>query len=301
MPRYVISNSNKTEGGVYTVDSRSGAVERVYHGPSRGLTRGPDGLFYMVSGYRNPEDGVSTVYRMDPSTWKPEPVAQYPLGDCHDLRWFQGHLYLVASVGNQVVRLDENCQMVDRLQIVHDEADVCHANCLTEFDGSLYCSIFTLTPGERKEKRLTGAWHTEGKILKLDWERKSYEIFYEPLAQPHSMVVQDGGVYLVESHTSSLTRVDLATRTSRRLGQYYGFVRGLAVGPDEAVMGVCVMQQKDRRRRKVLPWHLRLYERYFPFSGLFVLDTKSWKIRRRIPIPHGEVYDVHRLHDGEGA
>ncbi|MFN3650812.1 MAG: DUF4915 domain-containing protein [Armatimonadota bacterium] len=297
MPRYLITSSNREEGGVYLADSSTGHVKRVMSGSFRGMTLGPDGCYYVVSGYRDPQEGESVVHRLDLQTWKTEEVARYPLGDCHDLMWHDGYFYLVASVGNQVVRLDEQCRMVDRFQVIEDDRDVCHPNCLTVIDGEIYLSIFTLSPGERKEKRFTGAWHRSGKILKLDWERKKWEVRFEPLAQPHSLIPRDGGIYLVESHTSSLTWVDLQNHKAKHLGQYRGFLRGLAFGPDELAVGACLLQIRDRARLKTLPLFRRIYDKFFPFSGLLVLDSRTWKVKRKIPIPGSDIYDV-RLLDG---
>jgi hypothetical protein len=291
MARYLFSSSSKAEGGVFLLDSGTGETRRVFSGPSRGLTAGPDG-YYVVSGYRNPTEGCSTIHRLEPEGWRAERVAEFPLGDCHDLRWIGGHFYLVASLGNQIVRLDERCREVDRIRIVPDERDICHVNCIAESDGALYCTIFTLSPGERSEKRYTDAWFHEGKILRLDWSRGAYDILYEPLAQPHSLQQFQGGLYLVESHTSSLVRVDPATRRKRVLGAYTGFLRGMAFGPGEAVLGASLMYRKDRKRRRPLSLLRQWQERLFPFAGLVVVNTKTWKTRRRVPVEKAEVYDV---------
>lgn len=298
MARYIFTSSSKNRGGVYILDSASGEVERILDGSTRGITLGPDGAYYVVSGYRNPEEGNSTIHRLDPRTWASEKVAEYALGDCHDLRWIDGHFYLLASLGNQIVRLDAEGQEVDRMQIVEDDRDICHLNCITELNGELYCSIFTLSPGERAEKRLTGAWHTEGKILKLDYERRSFEIWHDSLCQPHNLVYHEGAMYFVESHTSSVARVDIATRKKKVLAQYTGFVRGLTFGPGEVAVGVCPYYKDDRKRLKPLPFYRQWLEHTFPFSGLLVLNARNWRVRKRVPIKRAEVYEFHLLPDG---
>src|SRR4051812_2327025 len=105
MSRYLFTSSSKTVGGVFLLDTRRKAPERVMDGPFRGMTEGPDGSIYVVSGYRDPEQGHSVFYRLDPATWKSEKLAEYPIGDCHDFKWIGDHFYLVASLGNQVIRL----------------------------------------------------------------------------------------------------------------------------------------------------------------------------------------------------
>lgn len=295
MARYLFSSSSKAVGGVFLLDSGTGATRRILEGSSRGLTRGPDGGYYVVSGYRNPTEGSSTLHRIDPESWTAELVAEYPLGDCHDLKWIDGHFYLVASLGNQIVRLDRDGRVADRMQIVEDHRDICHVNCIAEAGGELYCTIFTLSPGERKEKRYTDAWFEEGKILKLDFARRTYDIFYEPLSQPHSLHGAQDALYLVESHRSCVSRVDLKTRRKRVAGEYTGFLRGMALGEGEAVLGASLMYRKDRKQRRPLSFLRQWYERLRPFSGLLVVDGKTWRVRRRVPVPRAEVYDVLAL------
>src|SRR5205814_8000346 len=121
--------------------------------------------------------------------------------------------------------------------IVEYDRYSCQFNCLVNDGYRWYCSVFNLRPGDRKEKRDTPAWHSEGKILRFDYPSRSFEILYEPLGQPHSLVPHRGSLYLVESALSRVTVLDLERRTTRVLGSYNGFVRGLCFGPGEALVG----------------------------------------------------------------
>ncbi len=298
MPSYLVSSASRTTGGTFILDSKTGRTRRLLRGGSRGITRGPDGAYYVVSGTRNPEDQFSSIHRLDPHSWACELVTQLPLIDCHDFRWIDDAFYLVASLGNQIVRLNADLSMRDRFQVVQDDRDICHVNCLMTAPDGLYCSIFTLTPGERAEKRLTGAWHTEGKILRVHWETGAFDVLFEPLAQPHSLVPHAGQIYLLESHRSCLTRVDLGGGVSQVIAHYRGFLRGLHISESEALMGVCVLYPADRRRLKALP-RLRLWlERRFPFAGVLVLDPRTWRVRKRIVMEEAEVYDIVPIPEG---
>lgn len=297
MARYLFTNAARTGGGLYLLDTASGEMKRVLEGSFRGLTEGDDGCFYVVSGYRNPAEDVSILHRIETGTWRSEVLATHPVKDSHDLRWIEGSFYLVASVGNQILRLDRQGALLDSMQIIEDERDICHVNCLTSLGGQLYCAVFTLSPGDRESKRSTGAWHTEGKILRLDWSAKSWEVAYDGLAQPHSLIATDEGLVLVESHRAGVVALDRSFSSAQVLGQYSGFLRGLSVESGEALIGVSTMYDKDRRRLRPLPlWH-RLEERYRPFSGLLLVDPKTWRVRRRFLLEGAQVYDIHRLSD----
>lgn len=300
MPHYLFTSSAPSTGGVFAADTATGRYCRIYEGSCRGLTRGPDGAFYTVTGYRNTTEDLSTVHRIDPRTWETRELARFPLKDSHDLRWIGDSFYLVASVGNWILRLNAACRELDRMQIVEDPRDICHFNCLTEHEGSLYGTLFTLSPGERREKRATPAWFFEGKVVRLDYPGRRFEVVYEPLGQPHSLHSRPDGLYLVESHFSALTRIDLAHGRSERLAQYTGFVRGLCFGESEVVLGTSKMYRKDRRWTRPLPWWRQWQERLLPFSGLLVADPRSLRLRRRIAVPKSQVYDILPL-DPAGA
>lgn len=292
MAYYLLTNAAKSNGGAFLIDTTRGRKRKVLRGSFRGVTQAPDGSFWVVSGSRRTQAEKSAVHRIDPRDWSSEKIGDYEVRDSHDLRWFRGHFYLVASVGNVILKLDREGREVDRMQIVEDARDIVHVNCLTEIDGALYCTIFTLTPGERKLKSATGAWHTEGKLLKLDFDNKRFDIVYEPLCQPHSLIPRPEGLYVVESHLSTLSRLDLQRGTCERIRQYRGFLRGLAFTPGEAVLGCCVMYVQDRRRMRPLPWLRQKLEELFPFSGLYVLDDRTWKVRHRVPIEFSEPYEL---------
>lgn len=299
MGRYLFTSAAKGRGGLYLLDSRTGETRAILEGSYRGFTRGPDGAWYVVSGSRTRETPRAVIHRVDPRTWESRVVAEHAVGDSHDLRWLDGGFYLVASVGNRVLRLDPECRLLEQMQIMEDDRDICHANCIGAWRGELYCSIFTLSPGERQEKRLTAAWHTEGKILRLDFHARRFTVVCEPLGQPHSLVFRPDGLYLVESFRSRVVRVDLDTGRLRVLGSYTGFVRGLAFGEGEAVVGVCLLDRKERQVLRPLPLWRQWLERKRPFTGIMVLDPRSWRVRRRLPLPKMEVYEIHAL-DGPG-
>lgn len=293
MAGYLVSSVAQSAGGIFLFDSRAGDRRLLLSGRYRGLTRGGDGCYYTVTGCRRHQKGIEThLWRLRPEGWEAEDLGVYPYLACHDLRWHRDSFYLVASIGNLIVRLDESLREIDRLQIVPHAEDVCHANCLTHRGGALYCSVFTLSPGTRAEKRRTPAWSTEGKVLRLDFAAHRYEVAYEPLCQPHSLQWHGNRLHLVESHTSQVTRIDLGSGTASRAAQLTGFVRGLAFGPGEAVVGVSQMFQDERLDSDRVPLLTRLRDRFRPFEGLLVLDPDTWRVRRRVSWPRVEVYDI---------
>ena len=204
MPRYLFTSASPKRGGLYSLDTGSGEIQVISDLKCWGLTRGHDGAYYCVGGSGTSDPPRATFHRYEPGG-QVELVAEHPIGYSHDLKKFGEFYYLVASLGNQIVKMDEQFRIVDRMQIVKNDGDVCHVNSLEMRDGTLYCTIFTLTEGLRRDKRFSGAWHMQGKCLKLDWENKSWEILAEPFGQPHSLTYHQNAFYIAESHLAQVT------------------------------------------------------------------------------------------------
>lgn len=277
MARLLITNTTRPKGGIFLLDTGSGELRQLYDQPTHGLTRAPDG-FYCIENF-------GSIHHLDPKSWKVTKRAETGFEGCHDLRWIDGSFYMVASQGNWVARLDPELRILDRMQIVASDDDVCHANCLIARDGELLLSIFTLSPGRREEKRFTRPWKTEGKILRLDWERKRFDVYYEPLNQPHSLIWHDERLYFCESFTSDVSRLSPDRKRKERLCRLRGFVRGLAFAEGNAYVGI------SRWLRHMSPWQRYLARRGLP-CGVVELDTKRWKPRRQFPIPGQQVYEL---------
>ena len=261
-------------GGVYLLDTESGASRRILDHPTRGITRGPDG-YYAVG-------NTGRVYHLDAETWTPTQRAETGFNGSHDLRWYDDSFYLVACTGNQVIRFDRDFRQTDVFTIVEDEGDVCHANCLLRVNGELLLCIFTLSPGRREEKRLTEDWRHNGKILRLDWDRKQYEVLYEPLSQPHSLVERDGALLCCESFTSQIVAVSPADKRKRVLTTQKGFVRGMALVGGSAYVGISETRTTG----------LKQLLNELKGSAVVEMDPSTWQPRRRFRLPGTEVYEI---------
>ncbi|MFN3650813.1 MAG: DUF4915 domain-containing protein [Armatimonadota bacterium] len=278
MPSLLTTSHTPAHGGVFLLNTETAETRKILDVPCRGITRGPDG-YYTVENF-----GV--VHYLDPKTWQPVRRAETGYAWCHDLKWFGGYFYLVASKGNWVVRLDSDFRELDRMQIVESDDDVCHANCIEEMDGELILSIFTLVPGKREEKNGSHPWRHDGKVLRLDWQRRGYEVLHEPLSQPHSLNWRDGQIYCCESYTSKLSVIPGGGQRHRTLRKLNGFVRGLTFDGDRAFVGVT--------RRRLEHYHpmVRWWARLTRWCGVLEMDANTWKPLRRYPLPSRQVYDL---------
>jgi len=284
MARLLVTNHTPgRHGGVFLLETGSGQIRRLSEVPARGVTRGPDGLYFV--------ENYGAVYRMHPESWEVTRVGDTGLTWCHDFKYYHGEFVVVASKGNRVVKLDEQFRPKDEIQIVKDPQDVCHANCLEMVNGQMLLSIFTLAPGNREQKRGSHTWRHEGKILRLDWDRHDFEIVYEPLSQPHSLVWEQDRLFLCESFTSRVCTLDLARKQREELCSLNGFVRGLALGTKSHFVGI------SHKRAKARNPILRLIEKWQSWCGVVEVDAKSWTPKQRFKMSGHQVYDLLLLEE----
>lgn len=278
MTELLITNCAPDGGGVYIIDTASGDARQVHDVMTRGATWGPGGIYFVENDGR--------IHVMDPEDQSPRVATETGERGCHDLRWIDGFFYLVACRGNRVVRYDRDWNRVDQLQIVDHDDDVCHANCLIDSRWGLLLTIFTLSPGIREEKNRSDPWRFGGKVLRLDWPN-AWEEFFEPLAQPHSLVERPEGLLCCESLTSELSLIETGAGERRRrvLLKAHGFLRGLLFTGGVAYVGVSVL-----RRNVPIEHGLNRLGR-MP-CGLLELDPAAWRVRRRIPTPGAAVYEI---------
>jgi hypothetical protein len=162
---------------------------------------------------------------------------------------------------------------------------------MVQVDGELYVTIFTLAPGPRRQKRYTQPWRTEGKILRIDFPKKRFDVAYEPLNQPHSMVWHEGRMHLCESYTSDVSAVSLEKKTKEVLHHEHGFIRGMVFADGSAYVGVSRLRTKR-------PLSQRLRELFRMRNGVFEMDPHTWKVKRKFRMPGDETYEILPvLHD----
>lgn len=275
--RVLATVTSREGGGVYAIHDTTHQVNRLFEGPVRGITGSPHGTYFLQESGR--------VYRLGPGDQAID-VADIGLRGCHDLRWHDGCFYAVACIGNRVVRFSPEFQRLDEIQIVPDERDVAHANCLTFREDECLLSIFTLSPGSREEKRHSSSWRTEGKVLRLDWTSHTFEVVHEPLSQPHSLVWRDGFLHVCESHTSRVLRLRPGGTGSDTVAQLRGFTRGLAM--DDGGFWVGISRRRSRERSALRRWWLTVTG----WCGVVRVDGKTGRVVARIPLPGTEVYDL---------
>jgi len=288
MPRLLIS-AGTTDGALLLGDGEREPFRALAEGNFRGMCRS-DGLAYAVT-------AEGRLFEITPENGACQQIAELGWEECHDLRRLGEHYYLVATQSNTIIRYDLTWREVDRRVLFARDDDILHVNSLClrgddESDG-LYVSVFTLTPGTRKEKRLKHVWKRDGRVLLLDWQTGRWTPVSQPLGQPHSLTVTDGHLVLCNSYWRELCALDPTTGVTQRLAGTPGWCRGLAfdeqVGRKRCWVGI------SANRRRLLKWRGR-------YGQIAVYETATehgplprWRLQRQLPAPAAEIYDLEVL------
>jgi uncharacterized protein (TIGR03032 family) len=145
--------------------------------------------------------------------------------------------------------------------------DRCHLNGLGMDDGQLRyvtaCSTTDIVDGWR-EHRADG-----GVVIDVSDDR----IVAEGLSMPHSPRVHQGSVWVLDSGTGRLCRLDPTNGTRDNIGFYPGFLRGLAFVDDFAAVTLSLPRNgrfqglaldDELANRKAVPW-----------CGLLIIDIRN--------------------------
>jgi uncharacterized protein (TIGR03032 family) len=154
----------------------------------------------------------------------------------HDLAWAGDELWLVNTRFSCLCTLDPNYSFVPRWRPAFISAlaaeDRCHLNGLAVVEGQpKYATVLgeTDTPGGWRPHKPQG-----GCLLDVP----SGEILVRGLCMPHSPRWHDGRLWLLESGTGQLLRIDTAAGRGEVVTHLPGFARGLALNGSYAFVGL---------------------------------------------------------------
>jgi len=145
--------------------------------------------------------------------------------------------------------------------------DRCHVNGLGMEAGSLryvtVCSMTDIVDGWR-EHRADG-----GVVIDVSDDR----IVAEGLSMPHSPRVHRGGIWVLDSGTGQLCRLDATNGARDNIGFYPGFLRGLAFVDNYAA--VTLSLPRNGRFQGLALEHELTKRKAVPWCGLLIIDIRN--------------------------
>lgn len=222
------------------------------------------------------------------------PRLAYQTGElnAHDVAFGADGLWMVNTRFSCLASPDVDHSFVTRWRPSFVTATVpedrCHLNGLA-MEGGLPRFVTAL---DRSDS--AGGWRdhkADGGVL---IDVPSGEIVLQGLCMPHSPRVHDGHIWLLNSGTGELWRVDPLHGRTEVVASLPGFLRGLWIVGDHALVGLCKLREGPRD----LFGHLPVRDRYSQLlCALAVVNLRDGREVGRLDFTEGctEIFDVRFL------
>ncbi len=165
--------------------------------------------------------------------------------------------------------------------------DRCHLNGLAMADGvPRYVSAVSTTD-------VADGWREKRRDGGVVMDMRTNEVVLAGLSMPHSPRLADGALYLADSGTGRFGRVDLAMGAFEEIAFCPGYIRGMTIHRNFAVVGMSRPRHNKTFSDLALDDELKR-RKVEPRCGLLVIDLKSGDIVHwlRLEGVVEELYDV---------
>lgn len=122
----------------------------------------------------------------------------------------------------------------------------------------------------------------------------SGDVVASGLSMPHSPRLHDGALWLLQSGTGELGRIDLQTGRFEPVCFLPGFARGIAIHGDYAVVGVSLARKTNQTFSGLALADRLAHEQVAPRCMIAVVNLKTGDLENwiRVSAPISEIYDV---------
>lgn len=194
--------------------------------------------------------------------------------DIHDALIVDAHIYIVATTGNEIVKLNLEGEEEQRW-VFPGENDSLHINCLAVWGGAVVFSAFGKFAEHRGYK---GHTRNSGYVQDLNTGKH----LITGLSQPHSLTAFGQNLLIANSEEQGLCEYAPSGELlrSKALG---GYARGICVGEKYIFVGL----SKSRN----------ISSNGVETATLLCLDVDSWEVLDRIQVPSAEIYSIELISD----
>lgn len=198
--------------------------------------------------------------------------------DLHDVIVVDGKIYVVATEMNEVVCLNESFQRVSSWRMP-GEKDSAHINSVVAYNGQMLASVFGRFTQHREYKLGTLG---RGEVIDIE----TGHTFIGGLSQPHSLTVVGDLLYLCSSEERQLR----VYRNAELIKQMVlpGYARGLAISENHLYVGLSLSR------------NAQCAENGINSAAIAVMDSATMELKRMIPLPSREIYDLRVVKDVRG-
>ncbi|AWY43344.1 glycosyltransferase [Pseudomonas putida] len=256
-----ISSPNK--GGLFLVDENK--VYKLDDFSTTGLSRSAE---YLVRGSQPASLFVYGEQTLEITE------SNFSFHDIHDALVVGEHVYLVATTGNEIIKLSMN-GVEEQRWVFPGEVDSLHINCLAVWGGAVVFSAFGAFSEHRGYKG-----NTKGAGYVQDLNTGNHLVV--GLSQPHSLTTFGENLLIANSEQKELCEYSPSGELlrSKSLG---GYTRGVCVSDKYIYVGLSKSRNINASGVET--------------ATLVCLDIESWHELGRIQIPSDEIYSVELIAD----
>ncbi|WP_163538814.1 DUF4915 domain-containing protein [Gracilibacillus sp. YIM 98692] len=271
-------SSDSDQGGLFLLDLKNNALEKLYTGSCSGMTLVNDRLFIASDD--------NEIITMD-QRFEVIQKKQLPKLDLHDIVKFNDHVVLVVETAMNAIGCydTETFTRLGEIRLNTEDKDVHHINDIWLDGRTLYVSMFSPY----------GKWYMNpiqknGAIVAIDLTNfhPTQQLHIDPenhvvvkdLYMPHTVMMHQNQLAYCDSMSFSIVA------GNKKPIQLPGFTRGLAITENTIFIGQSRMRHVLRIPHEFSNCCLD--------SGIYVYDPK-YRISRFIPLPAQQVYQIQIL------
>ncbi len=202
-------------------------------------------------------------------------IVDTSFGDVHDIKFFDGKIYIVSTGTNEVVSIsaDFDGKIIDRWRF-SGCGESWHLNCLDVWNDRLVVSAF----GEFGYYREYQRQDKRGRGIVVDVATK--EIVWNGLSTPHNPRLDKSGRRLICDSYTSRVLLETADRKSSEISFAGAFTRGLAVGNKHLYVGLSALRRGGKINTTI------------NCATVSLVDPQTLEQVDSVALPASEIYDI---------
>lgn len=193
--------------------------------------------------------------------------------DIHSILHAKNYFYLVATHGNQILKLDKSAKIINKWKYT-GENDSYHMNSICLFNNRI---IFSAFGDFRKHREYKNGTFEKGYVQDLLSGKK----LITGLSQPHSLYSFDNKLYLANSEEGSI-RVYNNSFDLVRSKFLNGYTRGIYIRNNILYVGISASRNIKNSYNK---------------AKLYAVDLHTFKVKKTLNFDSSEIYDIQGAHN----
>jgi len=253
--------SSPNDGGIFFIDGK------IRHKIS---AHGSTGLFYESGKFLHSTQPQSI--RLIDITNSANTFCSPALHDIHDVIFYEGHIFAVATSSNEIIKLTTHGELIERWRLP-GEADSSHVNSIALWNDRLVFSAF----GDFRTHRGYKGFTSRSGFVK---DLITGKTLISDLSEPHSLAPNGPNLFLANSREKQIIEFS-EDGSVIRLKQLDAYTRGILITDSAIYVGL----SKSRN----------LEDAKIESASVVALDPLTLDELDRVTIPANEIYGIQQI------